>query len=231
MAVVPFLAMTAAEFCGSSFLPAKVGWMACHFSPYSVGLSNLPRNLPEGSLLIVNDITPIHGHDPEIIVDQLRNCVDNLRCSGVLLDLQRADSEETMFMAKEIVDTLPCAVAVSEIYAGGLSCPVFLPHLPHHIPLVDWIKPWQGREIWLEVALDAEEITLTKNDTSIHSLPCSLPEDGHPEEILHCHYQLRLQEDSATFTLWRTRDDIASLLEEAESLNIHTAVGLWQEFQ
>lgn len=230
MAVVPFLAMTAAEFCGSSFLPAKIGWMACHFSPYSAGLSNLPRSLPEGSLLIVNDLTPIHGHDPEFVIKQLMDCAESFRCSGVLLDFQRECSDEALQMAAEIVNALPCPVGVSEIYADSLSCPVFLPPLPHHIPLADWLKPWQDREVWLEAALDAEEILLTENDPSILPLSCPIGDEGFVDTVLHCHYRSEVFDHYAKFTLWRTRDDIASLLEEAESMNIHTAVGLWQEF-
>ena len=64
MAIAPFLAMTGAEMRNNSVLPDKIAWMACHFSPYGTGLSNLPKNLPAGSLLMVDDITPPHGHDP-----------------------------------------------------------------------------------------------------------------------------------------------------------------------
>ena len=231
MAVAPFLAMTAAEFYGSSSLPPKIGWMACHFSPYSVGLSNLPRSLPEGSLLILNDITPIHGHDPEVVVKQLRECVESFRCFGVLLDFQREYTEEAMLMASSIAGVLPCPVAVSQSYADGLCCPVFLTPLPHHIPLADWIKPWQDREIWLDVAVDAEEILLTPVGSAIHPLPFSRHYEGYGDDFMHCHYKILIAEDSARFNLWRTAEDIASLLEEAESMNIHTAVGLYQEFQ
>ena len=52
MAMDVFLAMTAAEICGNRNLPANLGWMACHFSPYGTGLSNLPKQLPPSSLLI-----------------------------------------------------------------------------------------------------------------------------------------------------------------------------------
>ena len=52
MAIAQYLAMTAAEMIGSTFLPQKAAWMACHFSPYSTGLCNLPSALPPGSLLI-----------------------------------------------------------------------------------------------------------------------------------------------------------------------------------
>ena len=60
MAIAPFLAMTAAEMQNSSQLPPKIAWMACHFSPYGLGLSNLPKELPSDSLLMVDDITPPH---------------------------------------------------------------------------------------------------------------------------------------------------------------------------
>ena len=52
MAIRPFLAMTAAEIQGTETLPPKTAWMACHFSPYSTGLSNLPKALPPGLSLI-----------------------------------------------------------------------------------------------------------------------------------------------------------------------------------
>ena len=51
MAIRPFLAMTAAEIRGTETLPPKTAWMACHFSPYSTGLSNLPKALPPGSMI------------------------------------------------------------------------------------------------------------------------------------------------------------------------------------
>ena len=71
MAMARYLAMTAAEMMGGAPLPGKTAWMACHFSPYSTGLCNLPAALPPGSLLILNDRTPIHGHDPERICREL----------------------------------------------------------------------------------------------------------------------------------------------------------------
>ena len=82
MAITPFLAMTATEMYRNTSLPEKTAWMACHFSPYGLGLSNLPKELPPGSLLIVDDITPPHGHDPVFIAEQLIGCVDQFQCSG-----------------------------------------------------------------------------------------------------------------------------------------------------
>ena len=71
MAMEPYLAMTAGEIRGASVLPRRTGWLSCHFSPSGVGLSNLPVALPPGSLLILDDSTPMDGHDPEQIAGQL----------------------------------------------------------------------------------------------------------------------------------------------------------------
>ena len=100
MAIRPFLAMTAAEIRGTETVPPKTAWMACHFSPYSTGLSNLPKALPPGSMVILDDITPIHGHDSETIAAQLRPRLDALKCSGVLLDFQRPGYEEAELLAR-----------------------------------------------------------------------------------------------------------------------------------
>ena len=230
MAIVRFLAMTAAEIGGNSPLPPKIAWMACHFSPYSTGLSNCPDTLPQGSLLILNDITPIHGHDPNVIANQLSERINDLGCTGVLLDFQRAGCPDTAVLTAALVGALPCPVGVSQIYGEDLTCPVFLPPPPHHVPLKEYCAPWQGREIWLEMALDAGEITLTESGAGFAALPPGGTfSGGHPEEKLHCHYRIQLEENQARFTLWRTPEDLDALLEEAEGLGVTTAVGLYQE--
>ena len=90
-----YLAMTAAEFASAPVLPEKLAWMACHFSCYSTGISNLPLTLPKGSMLILNDRTPVSGHDPLRIAQQLQQVVEELEIERVLLDLQRPNCEET----------------------------------------------------------------------------------------------------------------------------------------
>ena len=230
MAITPYLAMTAAEMGRISALPEKVAWMACHFSPYSTGISNLPDFLPEGSMLILNDITPIHGHDPERIGKQLAECVESNKSRNVLLDFQRFGCEETSGLVKYLVDTLSCPVGVSERYAAGLDCPVFLSPVPCHVPLREHIAPWKGRDIWLEIGLAGECLKLTEAGCDISCLSNGGSiEDGQKEEDLHCHYHIELSEHEAQFTLWRSKDDLRKLLEEAEAFDIDTAVGLWQE--
>ena len=74
-----------------------------------------------------------------------------------------------------------------------------------------------------------EEILITPEGAAILPLPFSESEEGHREENLHCRYTLQLSEDSARFTLRRTREDLDALLEEAEKYGVTTSVGLWQE--
>lgn len=119
---------------------------------------------------------------------------------------------------------------MSEPYAGGLDCPIFLPPAPLDVPLSDHLVPWKGREIWLELALDGVIITLTPEGAGTAPLPISeKPEDGHGEETLHCHYHIQLQEEQAKFTLFRTPEDLETLLDEAEKLGVTNAIGLYQE--
>lgn len=231
MAIAPFLAMTAAEIYAASALPPKIAWMACHFSPYGLGLSNLPRELPPGSLLMVDDMTPPHGHDPHLIAQQLSERVEALQCRGVLLDFQRPDCEETQSIAEHLSAALPCPVIVSEAYGRSLCCPVFLPPLAPSMPLEDYILPWKDRKVWLEFSMEAETITLTEKGAETALLPCpDLQAVGFQEERLQCHYSIRTDEKSARFTLWRTQDDWEQLLEEAAKSGIVGTVGLYQEF-
>ena len=127
MAIVPFLAMTAAEMRSCSVFPEKIAWMACHFSPYGTGLSNLPKDLPSGSILMVDDVTPPHGHDPNFIAQQLSHYVEKFQCSWVLMDFQRWNCMETEAIAKYLTEALPCPAALSACYAKDLDYPVFLP--------------------------------------------------------------------------------------------------------
>lgn len=227
MGIPHYLAMTAAELshCTPAFPTA---WLACHFSAYHPGLSNLPISLPPGSLLVLDDSAPMANHDPEVIETQLRQCVQALNCQGLLLDFQRPDNPAARALAERLTQSFPCPVGVSHLYAQGRNCPVFLPPPPLHSPLSDHLQPWKGREIWLEAALEQEHLTLTKAGCQISSAS-EIPENGFPDEKLHCHYRAQILEDAVQFTLWRTQTDLEGLLAEAEGLGVTLAVGLWQE--
>ena len=230
MALPLYLALTAAEFQFCSSLPERAAWMACHYSPYGLGLSNLPRELPEDAMLILNDRTPALGHDPDRIADQLKELADTLHYKYILLDFQRQDSPENAAVAKAVVSSLPCPVGVSELYARELECPVFLPPVPPHMPPKEYFAPWQGREVWLEAALGGEVITVTEEGSSISPLsPAEIPETALEDPALHCHYHIRTYETKIDFALWRTRENLTGLLEQAENLGVTLAVGLWQE--
>ena len=94
MAIPQYLAMTAAEMALAP-LPPHPAWMACHFSPYSTGLTNLPPKLRQGSLLILNDRTPIHCHDPERVCRELNTALHRFGCVGLLVDFQNPVCPET----------------------------------------------------------------------------------------------------------------------------------------
>lgn len=232
MAITPFLAMTAAEIQKASSLPQKIAWMACHFSPYGAGLSNLPKTLPPGSLLMVDDVTPPSRHHPTFIAEQLSQCVESLQCCGVLLDFQRRGCEETQAIAKQLVAALPCPVAVSACYAAELDCSVFLPPVLPSVPLEAHLTPWEGREIWLELGLDGEVLTLTKGGCEGMTIPNpDEKEKGFEDRSLHCHYSVETTEKSARFIFWRTKDDLERLLNNAKLQGVSGFIGLYQEMK
>lgn len=232
MAVCQHLAMTAAEIYGAVQLPGQLAYMACHFSAYGTGLSNIPSQLPKDSLLILNDRMPICGHDHALIVQQLEQLVQTLQCCGVLLDFQRPEYPELTTLAKTIADALPCPVAVSSLYAQDLFCPVFLPPVPLHKPLATYIAPWHDRVIWLEAATDAERITVTEQGSEIMLLPYTEPSpDALTDTALHCTYETKITQDAITFHLYRTKAQLEALLDEAETLGIAKTIGLYQQLR
>lgn len=230
MAIERFLAAVPAEIRESSGTISRLAYMGCHFSPYGRGLSGLPESLPPGSILMLDDRTPIRGHDPQLIRDQLGNGLDALGFQAILLDFQRPVTVEAAAMAQALVRSLPCPVAVSAPYATGLSCPVCLPPVPCHVSVNAHLAPWKGREVWLEISTLGEDILLTTEGAKM--LPPSVfPRDGFADAPLHCHYTLSLSENQAHFSLWRTREDLAALEKEAERLGVTKMLGLWQELR
>ena len=227
MALPLYLAQTAAEMAGNPH-SGHFAWMACHFSPGGKGLSNIPVILPEGAMLILDDSIPMADHDRSLIVRQLADAIRQHRCESLLLDFQRPGLSGQQELAEQLTASLPCPVGVSEAYARALSCPVFLSPAPPDQRLADHLAPWQGREIWLDAALDG--ITFTLKETGCTSEPFfDIPEDGLTDKHLNCHYTIETGADSAIFRLWRTRQDLEALLSEAESLGVNKAIGLWQE--
>lgn len=230
MGITGYTAMTAAEFYAAPSLPAHSAWMACHFSCYATGLTNLPKELPKGSMIIVNDRTPVQGHDPELIAEQLRAIWQTTKNDCFLLDLQRSDNPETRKIVETLVTSLPCPVGVSELYADGLDCPVFLPPPPIDRPLKRYLQKWEGREIWLEIAEDAQTATITPEGCHImQAVPEALCEPTFYDSEVHCSYHIELTDDAAVFHLLRNKSALGKLLSSAKEQGVTAAVGLYQQ--
>ena len=223
-----FLAMTAAEFASCRDFPPQTAYMSCHFSPSGPGLSGTPQWLPPNSVLMITDEIPPNGHDPRQVAQELDRCVSQLKCSAVLLDLQRPALPEAKAIMKAIA-SLPCPVAVSEPYAKDFDCGVLLSPPPLWTTLSDHLAPWKGRSIWLEAAMDSKAIVISENGCRECTPPLMLAPCKHRDTRLHCSYDITVQPDHVQFSLHRTAEDLQELLEEAEELGITKAIGLYQE--
>lgn len=224
------LAMTPSEIATTAALPERISWMSCHFCPYTEGITNIPEALPEGAMLILTDRENCSGHSRNLVSQQLLDTVQHLHCESVLLDFQRPPNPELEAMVAAIVQALPCPVAVTEHYAAGLNCPVFLPPCPLHISMEDYLTPWHNREIWLEAALSQETITVTEGGsvfTPVYSMDS--PSGGFYHQKLRCRYHTALYYDRILFTLFDTPETLEEKLEVALRLGVSRAVGLYQE--
>ena len=230
MVLPRYLAMTGAEMSALSAYSFPIAYMGCHFSPYTQGLTNIPDSLPPDSMLILTDRMPCDGHSADLVVRQLQDAVTQLKCESVLLDFQRPPDLESSAMADKITGALSCPVAVTEGFAKGLTCPMFLSPGPLHQPLAEYLLPWQGREIWLEAALCQDEITVTESGSEFtRQFPPEGLDGGFYDETLCGHYRIKTGADRVTFTLFDTLDSLEKKLEQARSLGVNRAVGLWQE--
>lgn len=225
-----YLAMTEAEFSCAEVLPAHPAWMACHYACYGVGLSGLPEQLPEGSLLIVNDRTPPAGHDPQIISQQLKQLIQKHGLRQVLLDLQREGLDENRDLAKILVRELDIPVAVSEKYASSLECPVFLDCPPPYGMLKACVKKWPGRELWLELAPEAGIAQVTAEGFLYKSTQQEVStEFPFYDPDLCSKYRTQIYDDRLLVTMHRDQEAVKELCLQAQAMGIHTFVGLYQQ--
>ena len=225
-----YLAMTAAEISGSIPIPDYCAYMACQFSPYTEGLTNLPESMPEETMLVLNDRMPYPGHSADLVVHQLQRLVDQWNCESILLDFQRPPDPESMWLARKIADSLLVPVAATEGFARDLSCPVLLSPAPLHVPLPEYLQPWHGREIWLEAGFSQEEIIISKTGAKItNRFPPDGLSGGFFDKELCCHYQIKQETARTIFTLFDTPTSLREKLELAHSLGVVRAVGIYQE--
>lgn len=228
MAIRQYVAMTAAEMAGTVPLPRHPAWMACHFSPYSTGLCNLPARLPRGSLLILNDRTPIHGHEPQRVCRELKSVLQRFECPGLLVDFQNPVCPEARELADYLARHLEAPLGISPPFAPEAAA-VFLPPVPTDVTVGDYLQKWAGREIWLEAALEGQNITLTAGGAVYGPNRRQDFDHVHADSGLHCHYSIEDTPEGITFHTWRTPEDLKGVLEDAERLGVTVSVGLFQE--
>lgn len=230
MGLACYLAMTAAEFQAVRTLPTAVAWMSCHFSGHSRGLSNLPEALPEGSVLILDDSIPIAGHDPVLIRKQLEGLAEQFPLKGILLDFERPGVAELAALAGFLTEKPCCPVCVSRLYAKDLSCPVFLPPPPLHSPLKEYLAPWKGRSVWLELAAQCQIARIDSRGCRLESAPMeALPPPSFLDRSCCSRYHWALQNEEAVFTMVRDLPELAMLEADARALGVAQTIGLYQQ--
>lgn len=221
-----FLAVTHREI--ETFCPEKAAYMACHFSAGGKGLSNLPQYLTPGSILLLDDSMPVQGHDKETVVKQIQELAEHFAPKAVLLDFQRPRTEESDAMVSAILQAAPCPVAPPPVYAAARNCPVFLPPPAVNKPLDAHLQPWLARGIFLEIAPETVQFTITNDGciTQPVSWEETLPMDNKRS---HCHYRKEEFPEKVVVTVTRSLDDLAALSKEAYDMGVLGTVGLYQE--
>ena len=231
MPIPIYLAMTASELVSCSKPPQYTAWMAGHLWAESAQPAAIPPNLPPASLLVMDDRESYNDYNAAQIANKLADLFIQAQCSAILLDFQRYNMPQQQSLVAEI-EKRDLPFAVSAGYASGRSCTVFAPPLPFTTTLDAYLKQWQGRKVWLELALDATVITVTPEGSVQKYLPVFQPCcPGQNDRKLHCHYSIQFSEDTAVFTLWRTKEDIEAIAKQAEHLGVSLSVGLWHELQ
>lgn len=230
MSIPLFLAMTGEEIREATPLPPRIAWFSCHFSAHGAGLTGIPGMVPAGSMLILDDRIPVRGHDAALVAAHLEEIVKKWDLRHVLLDFERPATPEVSEIVRKVIQQLPCPVGVSKDYACDLDCPVFLPPVPPHLPVEEYLSPWKSREIWLEMALDGSNATITSDGCKITPVPFPEPEDpSHYSQELHSHYHITTDPERIQFAIHRTPQDLSDLLDAAERSGVTLAVGLYQE--
>ena len=213
---------------GANPLPRRFAYMALHFSAYGNGLSNMPGSLPKGSIILLDDSLEPKGHDPDRVAEQLAELAERLSPFSVLLDFQRSVTEELKIMAERIVKALTCPVGVTEGYAKDLGCPAFLPPPAANKSLEDYIAPWKEQGVFLEIAPEGLEITVTETGSHSAQIPL-VPGLPLEDKRLLCHYNVEIHSEKAVVTICRYREDLAALALKAEKLGVLGCICLYSE--
>ena len=210
--------------------PKKAAYMACHFSSGGPGLSNLPQFLPPSSILLLDDSMPPGEHDPALCARQLQDLAERHKPKAIILDFQNPPGNASRRMVNALLQALPCTVAVTDSYAKVAGCPVFLSPTPLNMALQTHLAPWLKQGVFLEVAPQAQVITVTEHASTHVPVPFDSV-SGLPLEDrrLFCHYNVTVSPTQAQFTLCRTGSDIVALAKCAYDLGVREVIGLHQE--
>ena len=128
------------------------------------------------------------------------------------------------------MSALPVPVGTTPEYAQDTNSAVFLPPLPLTASLSGHLAPWQGREIWLELAFLGQQFSVTETGCSITSLSSPLKNAPFYDHKAFCHYHIEESEDGVLFRLHRTQEDYILFLQEAAKMGVCGATGLFQEY-
>ena len=225
-----YLAITASEMRHQNHISYPIAWMACQFSPSNQGITNIPDGLPPKSILILNDRMPCQGHSPSLVVQQIEKAAELLQCESILLDFQQPLNPESEAMAAYLSEHITLPLYVSEPYGKHLSCGIFLPPPPLHVPMGDYLKPWIGRSIWMETGFFQETIAVTREGATFtpHFPPDRL-NGGHYDQELCCRYQIIPSDDEIRFLLYDTPDSLPHKWKLAQECGVSRILGLYQE--
>ena len=221
-----YIAMTEAEIYSAPKLPQHTAWMACHFSPYGTGLTNLPRRLPENAMVILNDRIPPSGHDMVEIADTL----NSINCNCYLLDFQIPKKKETEILVQYLSSQLRKPAAVSEYYSHCTNGPILAGLSPHR-KVSDIIHDHSDREIWLELTTDIQMLSVYSDHTESISMNTGkqwkkyIAWDG-----ICSRYHIELFDDHVDYYFSRTIPQIKQHLSQIDQTKITKAIALYQQF-
>lgn len=225
-----YLAMTGSEIRHKNHISRPIAWMACQFSPYSQGITNVPECLPPESILILNDRMPCQGHSPSLVAQQIKKAADQLQCESILLDFQQVPNPESEAMTAYLAEHIAHPLYISGTYGKHLTCGIFLPPPPLHEPMSDYLDQWGGRQIWMETGLFQETVTITREGTTYTpQFPPDGLDGGHFDQTLCCRYQAVLSDDEIRFLLYDTADTLPHKWRLAQECGVSRILGLYQE--
>lgn len=226
MAYERYLAMTAADAAFSGQDPGKPAWMACRFSPAGTALENLPEGLPEGAILMLDDSREPKEEVVAEAVFRLRMACQQLTVRGLLLDFLRRGNPVLAQLAKHLREELNCMVAAPAEYAGDGA--VFLPSPPLHKPLSEYLAPWQGRQIVLELAQENQCWRITPEGSTLTGETAG--DTDAENRDLHVRWGIRRERDALRVSLRRGLPELEALEAEAARLGVPIGIGLYQDF-